>query len=232
MPLAESTTEIVMEKAPAGARLMPEDLVRLPPVDSWRLERSFSQRSRLEGQSRSLTLFNGHFLELSECKGRHQRRAVFNLAFLEAEPEVHRFIAWRWIGLGVASLGVGTLAMASGLLLAGSGLLALAILTGLQAVRRSRYQWVYFTHLGRTPLFVLEPGWVFRNDAEAFAGLLGERIEGARWLLPRGRDQLAAIMAEHRRLHESGCLSTRRYERAKRRILAAFSRADRHPGSR
>jgi hypothetical protein len=202
---------------------MPEDLVRLPPLDDWRLERSFNQHNRLDGCRRSLTLFNGHFLELNERKGRHHRRAVFNLAFLETTPELHRCIAWRWIGLSGAALVVGGLAMATGLLAAGSGMLALAILTGLQAARRSRYQLVFSTLVGRTPLFVIEPGWLFRGDAESFAALLGERIEGAHWLLPRGRDRLAAIMAEHRRLHESGSVSERRYQRAKRRILAAFS---------
>lgn len=224
MALAEPDTEIVMEEAP-GARRMPEELVRLPPLERWRLESSFSQQSRLRRYSRSFALFNGHFLEVREGRKGQQRRAVFNLAFLEAGPVAHRVIAWRWIVFTLTALGAGIAAMAAGMLLPGSGALAVGILTAFQALRRSRYQWVFYTHVGRVPVFVLEPGWLMQADTRQFADLLSERIEGAHWLLPEGRDRLAAVMAEHRRLHDSGSVSTRRYERAKQRIMRGFSTA-------
>ena len=224
MAVAEPDTEIVMEEAP-GARRMPEELVRLPPLERWRLESSFTQQSRLKRYSRSLALFNGHFLEVREGRKGQQRRAVFNLAFLESGPVPHRVIAWRWMVITVMSLCAGIGAMAFGFLLPGSGVLALGVLTAFQVLRRSCYQWVFYTHLGRVPVFVLEPGWLMRAETRQFADLLSERIEGAHWLLPEGRDRLAAIMAEHRRLHDSGSISTRRYERAKQRIMKAFSRA-------
>ncbi len=219
MAVAKPDTEIVMDQAP-GTRRMPEELVQLPPLERWRLESSFAQQSRLKRYSRSFALFNGHFPEVREGRKGQQRRAVFNLAFLEAGPVPHRVIAWRWIAVTVTVLCAGMGAMAFGLLLLGSGMLAVGGLTAFQALRRSRYQWVFYTHVGRVPVFVLEPG----ADTRPFADLLSERIEGAHWLLPQGRDRLPAIMAEHRRLHDSGSISTRRYERAKQRIMNQFSR--------
>lgn len=223
MAAPEPTTEIVMDEA-LGTRTTPQEMVRLPPLDSWRMERSFSQQSRLHRFRRSFSLFNGHFLELREGRRGHERRAVYNLAFLESQPRTRRFIAWRWVGVTALMLAAGVGVMWAGFLLAGSGILAAAALTLFQALRRSRYQLVFYSYVGGVPLFVLEPEWLVRGDAHAFAALLSERIEDAHWLLPRGRDRLAAIMAEHRRLHESGCLSQRRYERAKRRIMEGFSR--------
>lgn len=222
MAVAEPDTEIVMEEAP-GARRMPEDLVRLPPLEHWRLESSFAQQSRLRGYSRSFALFNGHFLEVRQGRKGQQRRAVFNLAFLEAGPVPHRVIAWRWILFTLLALSAGMGVMVFGLLLPGAGILAAGVLAAFQALRRSHYQWVFYTHVGRVPVFVLEAGWLMRAETRQFADLLTERIEGAHWLLPEGRDRLAAIMAEHRRLHESGCVSTRRYEGAKQRIMRGFS---------
>ncbi len=224
MALAEANTAIVMEAAP-GVRRMPEELVRLPPLDRWRLESSFTQQSRIKGYSRSLSLFNGHFLEVREGYRGQQRRAVLNLAFLEAGPLPQRFIAWRWIGLTALAVAAGVAAISSGWVLAGAAVLAVGILTAFQALRRSRLQWVFYTYVGRIPVFALEPGWLIPGSARQFADLLSERIEGAHWLLPQGRDRLAALMAEHRRLHDSGCVSGRRYERARQRIMKGFSRA-------
>jgi hypothetical protein len=223
MAVAEPDTEIVMEVAP-GSRRMPEELVRLPSMERWRLEYSFVQRSRIKGYSRSFALFNGHFLEVREGRKGQQRRAVFNLAFLESAPVPNRVIAWRWIVLTLMGLCAGIGAMATGLLLVGSGILAVGVLTAFQALRRSCYQWVFYTHLGRVPVFVLEPGWSAQLETRQFADLVSQRTEGAHWLLPEGRDRLAAIMAEHRRLHDSGSVSTRCYERARQRIMNRFSR--------
>lgn len=222
MALTESNRDIVPGAVP-GASGMSEELVRLPPLDRWRLEASLNQRGRFQGGSRSLSLFNGHFLEVREAhRGRH-RRAVLNLAFLEAGPVAHQKIAWRWLATTAVVLVAGLATMWRDLLLPGSGLLALGVLTGLQGLRRSGWQLVFYTHLGRVPAFVLEPGWLSRGEAERFADVLSERIQGAHWLLPQGRERLAAVMAEHRRLHDSGCVTTRQYERARQRIMSCFS---------
>lgn len=221
MDLAEPTTEIVMDEAP-GARLMPDELVRLPPLDSWRMERSFAQHSRLHGRARSFTLFNGHFLELRESTRSRDRRSVFNLAFLDPEPLHWRYIAWRWLTLTAVLWAGGSLMIIMNGWLAGAAMVGAGVLTGIQSLRRSRRQLVFRTDLGRAALFVLDEGWITGRETREFAALLGERIRGAHTLLPRGRDRLAAEMAEHRRLRDSGSLSARRYDRAKQRIFARF----------
>lgn len=217
----DSSSEIVMEVAP-GSRLLPEDLVRLPPLDTWRLERTLSQRSRIHHRQRNFTLFNGHYLEMRESLRSRERRAIFNLAFLDAEPRRYRRLAWRWLTVTLALAALASAAFALGGAFPGAAVLALAVLASFQVVRRSRDQLVFFTNVGRMPLFALDLGLVSGRESRDFAGLLSERIEGASVLLPRGRERLAAEMAEHRRLHESGAISKRSYEKAKQRIFANY----------
>lgn len=221
MDIAESTTEIVMDEAPGGG-LMPDELVRLPPLESWRMERSFTQHSRLHGRWRSFTLFNGHFLELRESTRSRDRRSVFNLAFLDPEPLHWRHVAWRWLTLTAVLLAGGVVTLVMNGWLVGVALMGVGVLTGFQTLRRSRRQLVFRTDLGRAALFVLDEGWITARETREFAALVGERVKGAHTLLPRGRGRLAAEMAEHRRLRDSGCLSARRYDRAKQRIFARF----------
>lgn len=90
-----------MEEAPCAQR-MPEERVRLPPLDRWRLELSFTQRGGFRGVTRSFSLFKGHSLEVREGRQRQQRRAVLNQVFLKAGPVAHRVIAWRWLVQGEA----------------------------------------------------------------------------------------------------------------------------------
>lgn len=217
----DSSSEIVMEVAP-GSRLLPEDLVRLPPLETWRLERTLSQRSRIHHRQRNFTLFNGHYLEMRESLRSRERRAIFNLAFLDPEPRRHRRLAWRWLGGTLVLVALAAAAFIPGGPLPGAAILALAVLASFQVVRRSRDQLVFFTNVGRMPVFALDLGLVSGRDSREFAGLMAERIEGASVLLPQGRERLAAEMAEHRRLHESGAISKRAYEKAKQRIFASF----------
>lgn len=222
MNVAADTT-IVMEDVP-GSRLMPEDLVRLPPLESWRLERSFSQRLPLHRMERSLTLFNGHFLELREKRRGRQRRAVFNLAFVNPEPLEKRFVAVRWLA-GAAAFGLLAAALLwGGWLLAAALAGASAILLVMQGGRRSHHRTIFYTAEGRAPLFSLELGWVAGRDCKAFAELIGERAQGSSTLLPDGRERLAVEVAELRRLHECGALSRRHYDVARKRIFARFGK--------
>jgi hypothetical protein len=218
---AESETDIVVQGLP-GQRLLPEELVRLPPAETWRLERSFSQHNRLHERMRSFTLFNGHFLELRETRGARERRGIFNLAFLDPQPVHHRHFAWRWLAAAMLPLAAGAFCMLQGWLLAGAGVLALSVLLAIQVLRRSRDQLIFVTNLGRAPLFVLDMGLTHRRAAREFADLISERVDGASSLLPSGRERLVAEMAEHRRLHDGGAISARRYDMAKRRLFARF----------
>lgn len=217
----DSSTEIVMDVAP-GSRLMPEELVRLPPLESWRLERTLTQRSRLHNRQRNFTLFNGHYLEMRESLRSRERRAIFNLAFMDPAPRRHRRVAWRWFIATAAALVLAvSMYFLAGVVAAGA-LLAAAVLIGFQALRRSRDQLVFFTNVGRVPAFALDLGLVGGRESREFAELVGERAEGAAVLLPAGRERLAVEMAEHRRLQESGAIGKRAYDKAKQRIFASF----------
>lgn len=225
MALAVEPSSEIMLDVPHGARLMPDDLVRLPPLESWRLERSFIQRSRVRGQDASFTLFNGHYLEMRESRRGRERKAIFNLAFLCPRPRLHRRLAASWF-VATALLSISAIpAFWFGTPAIGVALVALGALAGLRALRRSRNQLVFVTNAGRAPVFALELGLVGGGETRAFAELLGERIDGAAMLLPRARERLAAEMAEHRRLLSSGAIGKRQYERARQRIFTRFSRA-------
>lgn len=217
----DSSTEIIMDEAP-GIRMLPEDLVRLPPLESWRLERTLSQRSRIHDQRRNFTLFSGHYLEFRECRHGRERRAVLNLAFMDPLPRRHRCFAWRWgVAMLVALTGAGA-ALIAGSLIFAAAIAALGVLLAFQTLRRSRDQLVFVTNVGRVPVFALDLGLMSARDSREFAGWLGERAEGAAFLLPRGRQRLAVEMAEHRRLTESGAITRRAYEKAKQRIFASY----------
>lgn len=214
--------EINFDHVLATAR-EPDEYVRVP--ENRRVDATLVQRSRVRGQSRQVTLFNGHFLEWIEFNGRRPGRTrVVNLAFVAPEPRLRQHIARRWwagaaLLAVLAGLGFWWSGSAAGAVLGG-----LAVIIAMSAARRSRRRLVFRTRYGGIAVFELYAGWRANAVTERFVAQLQERCREAETVLPGGRERLAAEMAEHRRLMKAGCLTEERYALAKKRLFSRFGR--------
>ena len=101
-------------------------------------------------------------------------------------------------------------------------LLAVACLLLLAAMSAKPAYWVFHTASGQVPVCTIRGALLSSAAAEDFVNILRERIEGAEIVLPRGSRRLAAELAEHRRMLDSGCLSRRDYYGARQRLLNKF----------
>ena len=223
MTALAKSEDIVIEQI-AGLGRLPEDLVRLPADEQRRLEEGFSSGGWLAGPRRQMQLFNGHYLEVEKQVRGKVSAEVFNLAFVDPVPLQYRCIAHRWlIACALALVATGALvALWSEQSIAVAAGMGLVLVSALQAARGSRRELVYLSCNGRVPLFSIGLGWPASKVARQQATRISERAEGARVILPGGTEGLAAEIAEHRRLLQAGCITRKRYEKAKRRLFAGF----------
>lgn len=198
-------------------------LLAVPEQQDWKPEWVFRQKPRWGRPERQLTLFNGRYLEWREKQGRKESVRVLNLAFVNPEPHLQRVLAWRsLVILLLSSLLAGLawhLVWMPGQLAGG----LLAVLSALHALRHSSTSFLFVTRHGRVPVIEL---YRQRQDRARMNKVLEVvRIRGLKaWkLLPKGKQRLAAEVAEHRRLVESGSLTEGAYRDAKRRIFSTYS---------
>lgn len=207
-----------------GVKAGPEQYVRVP--EHRREEFTLVQHSRLRGLERRLTLFNGHFVEWQEsCRGKLLSRRVINLAFIDPQPCFRHEIAYRWLAVATGILAAGAFCAWLAWLVPAVLLVSAALVMALAACHRSCDRVVFRTRTGGIAVFELFSRLPTRYRLQEWLDLLGERATYAASILPSGSDAWAAEVAEHRRMAAEGWLSERRYNLARRRILARFGGA-------
>lgn len=205
------------------ARILNDDYVSVPPSDLRRSEARLLQKNPWQGLEIELELFNGHYLGMHNRLVPGQPEQIINLAYLDPCPAYHPgdlFVRLRRVLIATLA----PLIMAA-YLQSGSVpwvLLAICCLLVLVAMSATPGFWVMRTALGQAPVCTIRGSLLSSSAAEHFVSLVRERIEGAEIVLPRGSKRLAAELAEHRRMLQSGCLSRRDYDTARERLLSQF----------
>lgn len=206
------------------ARIPDDDYISVPASERRRSEARLLQANPWQGFEVELELFNGHYLGLRDRLVPGQAEQVVNLAYLDPHPAYHAGdLPVRLRRVLMATLV--PLLMAA-YLQSGSVpwvLLAICCLLLLAAMSATPGYWVLKTALGRVPVCTIRGGLLSSVTAAHFVGLVRERIEGAEIVLPKGSRRLAAELAEHRRMLDSGFLSRRDYDSARQRLLRRFS---------
>lgn len=214
------SSTIVLEALP-GALAMPDDLARVPDLESRQEEVVLRQRKGLFASWRQLTLFNDHYVEFRDGN-RRSRPRVLNLAFLAEQPAIASGFPWRWLLVSVVMLGA---AVVTTLLREWLLLTALAISTMVSFAiyfARAQQRLLFRTRYGGVVTFDVFYGIWQRRKAAQFIELVKQRIVQASSKLPRGEARLAVEVAEHRRFQDNGWLSRSRYEQAKKRIFRQY----------
>lgn len=195
------------------------EYVSVPDGPSRRPERILRQRQPWLGSDIVLTLFNGHFLACQDRLQPQTSERVVNLAYLDARPRWSAGNLRQRLSLGAALVlpaflaGVWSPAWAPALLVGLSCLFAWLVMSA----RPSSCH--FYTALAGVPVCRIDCPWWQQKAVMAFIEALQERIDGARVVLPSGRQRLAAELAEHRRMLVSGGLSRQHYESARARLL-------------
>lgn len=207
----------------AFARILNDDCVSVPPSDRRRSEARLFQSNPWQGFEVELELFNGHYLGIHNRLAPKQSEQILNLAYLDPRPVYHP--GDLPVRLGRALLATSAPLLAAVFLQGGAVpwvLLAVGCLLVLVAMSAKPGYWVFHTASGQVPVCTICGGLLSSAAAEHFVNIVRERIEGAEIVLPRGSRRLAAELAEHRRMLESGCLSRRDYNSARQRLLSKF----------
>lgn len=222
------SSTIVLEALP-GALAMPDELARVPDLESRHPELILRQRKGLFAPWRQLVLFNGHYVEFRDGAGRARPR-VLNLAFLANQPAIVSGFPWRWLVVSLVLLGAASIAalFREWLLLAAFAVASVVSLSVYFA--RAQQRLLFRTRYGGVVVFDIFHGIWQRRRAAAFVELLGQRIAQASSRLPAGEARLAVEVAEHRRFQEDGWLSRSRYEQAKKRIFSQYRRQPKSGG--
>ena len=206
-----------------SARTLNDDDVSVPPSDRRRSEASLLQANPWQGFEIELVLFNGHYLGIRDRLAPEQSEQILNLAYLDPHPVYHPGdLSVRLRRVLIAALMPLLLAA---YLQSASVLwvvLVISCLLVLAAMSAKPGCWVFHTALGQVPICVIRSGLFSSVTAGRFVSLVAERIEGAEIVLPKGSRRLAAELAEHRRMLQSGCLSRRDYDAARQRLLGKF----------
>lgn len=204
----------------ALSRILNDDYVAVPAADQRRSEARLLQRGPWQGREVEFELFNGHYLGIRDRLRPDQPERVLNLAYLRAQPDYQRgdlLVRSRSVAMaGAMLLLVSALFQPSALPLVALAVLCLLALAAMSA-RPGR--WLFSTALGAIPVCHISHRLWAPAEIEAFVSVISERIEGAQVVLPKGSRRLAAELAEHRRMLESGTLSRRHYESARERLL-------------
>lgn len=202
-----------------------QTLLAVPAESDWKAEMVFLQTPGWWRPGRQLTLFNGRYLEWREKKGRSDSARVINLAFVKPQPILQRTLAWRSMTVMVLSALAMGLSVYTAWLPGVLGGALLMVLSGLNSLRCSSASFQFVTRHGGVPVFSLYRQRRDRERAEKVLKAIGIRGQKAWTLLPKGKARLAAEVAEHRRLADSGCLSRDAYEAAKQRIFSRYAKA-------
>ncbi|MDF1630316.1 MAG: hypothetical protein P1U78_11010 [Alcanivoracaceae bacterium] len=202
------------------ARMLADDCLAVPSSNQRRVESRLVQRSPWRDEEVELVLFNGHYLGIRDRRRPQVPERVVNLAYLDPQPTYHSgdiTIRVSLVGLvSMVMIIVATLLQPQALLmvaLAAPCLLLLAVMSA----RLGR--WEFRTATGAIPVCSVSRELLRQARPRRFVELLTERAEGAQIILPKGNKRLAAELAEHRRMLDSGWLSRRLYESARRRLL-------------
>jgi hypothetical protein len=203
------------------SRFLNDDYVAVPSPEQRRLECRLLQRQPWQDSEAELELFNGHYLAVRDRRRPELAERVINLAYLDPRPDYHcGDIVSRLLLTSLASLLVlvtVALLQPQAILMA---VLAVTCLLLLAFMSASPGCWVFNTALGGIPVCSVSRGLLRLARPRHFVDMLAERAEGAQVILPKGSKRLAAELAEHRRMLESGTLSRRHYESARERLLA------------
>ncbi|WP_290538366.1 hypothetical protein [Alcanivorax sp.] len=199
-------------------------LLAVPAESDWKAEMVFLQAPGWWRPRRQLTLFNGRYLEWRERKGRSDSARVINLAFVKPEPILQRTLAWCSITVMALAALVTGLSVHAAWLPGMIGGALLVLLSGLNSLRCSSASFQFVTRHGGAPVFALYRQRGDRERVEKVLKAIGVRGQKAWTLLPKGKARLAAEVAEHRRLADSGCLSRDTYEAAKQRIFSRYAK--------
>ncbi|MCG8394540.1 MAG: hypothetical protein MI745_15790 [Pseudomonadales bacterium] len=221
LSLAPKEEQIQM-RGVAGGYGTYDDLLQVPPARERQREWSFTQPGGLGRASLSLILFNGRYLEWREVRGGRQQSRELNLAFVSPRPRRLRQIAWLPVGMAALALLAG---LAASLLQQGwvaAGCFGVGVVATACAVMASRDRWVFFSEHGRIVLFELYHRRRDRERLEKVLKRIASRCQKARQNLPGGKADLAAEVAEHRRLMMAGCISEAMYQQAKNRIFSRY----------
>ena len=212
-----------VDGAAVFARILNDDYVSVPPSDRRRSDARLLQANPWQGFDVELELFNGHYLGIHNRLAAEQSEQILNLAYLNPRPVYQRGdLQARLRRVSLAALV--PLLLAAFLQAAALPwvLLAVACLLLLAAMSAKPAYWVFHTASGQVPVCTIRGALLSSAAAEDFVNILRERIEGAEIVLPRGSRRLAAELAEHRRMLDSGCLSRRDYDGARQRLLNKF----------
>lgn len=205
------------------ARILDDDYVSVPPSDRRRSEARLVQSNPWQGFEVELELFNGHYLGIHDRLALEQSEQILNLAYLDPRPV---YLAGDLPGRLCRVLLAALLPVLLAVFLQGGAapwvLLAVGCLLVLAAMSAKPANWVFRTALGKVPVCTIRGGLVSSGAAEHFVNVVRERIEGAEVVLPSGSRRLAAELAEHRRMLQSGCLSRDDYNSARQRLLSRF----------
>jgi hypothetical protein len=201
-------------------QLLEEDYVRVPPDDQRRVDACLVQQLPWLDSAPEWRLFNGHFLSLSDRRRPHMPERVINLAYLNPTPrwqpgDFRRRAAIAAVMAAIAAFGLLIHPEAALPLLL---LLVSAVSWLVLSVRPGG--WEFRTAIGDTPVCTIACPPFRRAECMGFVQLICERADGARVVLPTGSRRVAAEIAEHRRMLDSGVLSRRHYDAARQRLLA------------
>ena len=150
---------------------------------------------------------------------------VVSLGFIDPALKTRLHIAWHFLVpalvfcvLAGAAISANWLPSFLKIPFAGTGLLLFTA-----GVMFSSSRVVVMTENGRAPLFELHAKLPDKKRFNKFINRFARSIAAAREQLPADNSRLALEMAEHRRLKESGVISEKQYEAAKKHILGNFS---------
>jgi len=195
---------------------------------------SFELRDRARGIATEIAILADHYLACSTRRLRLPEQGHnVDLQFIDPQPVVFRYIAWRWL---YAALALSVLTAASILVevylrhslidrysLPSSIVLGTATLCSYLMCYYFTTETLFFVSLhGRVPVAGISGGLGTLRHARPCAAEIVKRIKLARryFKLSKG-SHLRDEMREHTRLFGQGALSDKQYAEAKLRILKA-----------
>ncbi|MCC1497795.1 hypothetical protein [Alcanivorax sp. 1008] len=201
-------------------RMLADDCIAVPSSNQRRIESRLLQRSPRRDEEVELVLFNGHYVAIRDRRRPEVPERVINLAYLDPQPTYHAgdiIIRVSLVGLvSMLMIIVATVLQPQALLMVAVAAPCLLLLA-LMSARLGR--WEFRTATGAISVCSVSRELFRHARPRRFVELLAERAEGAQIILPKGNKRLAAELAEHRRMLDSGWLSKRLYESARRRLL-------------
>lgn len=197
------------------------------PVEHINFE--FEQNDKLHGVQRKLTIFNDTHCYQS-VKIKHQRKYKYriDIAYLDPRPFRHRVIAWKWLYLSLALLGIDIVLALSGMLDTSSvnflglfiGLLVVSAMSLLAFLYKSRDQVYFRSQYGHIKLIDLTNK---NPDSDQFKSFLNKFVmQIKKSKTAKGFNQnkfLARELQELRRLKDETMIPEESYEKAKQLIF-------------